>query len=330
MRLSSATLSIKAASGVFPNIAHTVNVAIDRTLPVGPIPGGMVLIPAGSFEMGNSMDPAEGATSELPVHAVCVSTFYMDRYEVTNQLWNDVRAWGLSHGYSDLPPAYGGNNFYNKGSTHPVNLVSWWDVVKWNNARSERDNLLPAYYTNDARTTIYKTGNVYVTNAQVKWSGNGYRLPTEAEWERAARGGAAGHRFPWSNVETIDHTQATYYSYRSGGSHTFGYDVSPNVGYNPTYAVGNTPYTSPVGSLAANNYGLYDMAGNVWEWCWDWYDAYSSLPSTDPQGPPYTNAGRVLRGGHWVSSAQNCRAATRGANGSSSATVEFGFRSVRR
>lgn len=285
------------------------------------VPSGMVLIPGGGFQMGTP-NSADGGSVELPVHTVSVSRFYMDRYEVKKQLWDDVRAWGLTHGYTDIPAGSG------KGATHPVQSISWYSMVKWCNARSEKENLVPCYYTTDAQTpaAIYKTGNVNVTNAQVKWSSIGYRLPTEAEWEKAARGGSNAQRFPWG--PTITHSQANYES-----STIHSYDTSPTRGYHPTYAVNGTPYTSPVGSFAPNGYGLYDMAGNVNEWCWDWYGSsyYNTSPSTDPQGPP-SGSNRVLRGGSWYISAFYCRAA--GRNGFASPdrpyNFDYGFRCVRR
>jgi formylglycine-generating enzyme required for sulfatase activity len=276
----------------------------------------MVLIPAGSFTMGNCMSPSEGDSDELPLHTVYVSAFYMDRYEVTKALWDEVYQWAITHGY----------NFYNAGSgkatTHPVQTIDWYDCVKWCNARSEKEGRVPAYYTSAAQTTPYRTGQISVQNDWVSWN-SGYRLPTEAEWEKAARGGASGHRFPWSDADTITHSRANYYSDAS-----YSYDVSPTRGYHPTFSNGDYPYTSPVGYFAANGYGLYDMAGNVWEWCWDWFGSYSSGSQTDPRGPG-SGSDRVLRGGGWGDSfAFYCRSADRGGNSPTISDDGFGFRSV--
>ncbi len=249
------------------------------------------LIPAGSFQMGNALSASgDGYAFELPVHAVQVSAFYMAKYEVTKTLWDEVKAWGATNGYTDLPTGAG------KAANHPVQSINWYAMVKWCNARSQKEGLTPCYYTNAAQTvaSIYKTGNIDIDNTMVKWSANGYRLPTEAEWEKAARGGLSGKRFPWG--DTITHSQANYNSDAS-----YSYDVSPTRGLHPTYDDAVSPCTSPVGSFAANGYGLYDMAGNVWESCWDWYDNYHAASQVDPRGPATQLVGpdRICRGGLW-------------------------------
>ena len=257
----------------------------------------MALIPQGAFTMGNSV-AADIDITDAPTRLVTLDAFYMGKYEVTKAEWDEVSTWGLSNGYPDLSTGSG------KASNHPVQTITWFDAIKWCNARSQKEGLTPVYYTNDAQTTVYQTGDVNVTNTQVKWTANGYRLPTEAEWEKAARGGLSGNRFPWG--DTISHSQANYYAY-SGTS----YDLSGSVNdSHPTYKTGSVPYTSPVGAFAANGYGLCDVAGNVLEWCWEWYGDYTSESQINPRGAISGNA-RVFKGGSTNQGAFGSRIAMR-------------------
>jgi formylglycine-generating enzyme required for sulfatase activity len=147
-------------------------------------------------------------------------------------------------------------------------------------------SLTPCYYTSSNQAAVYRTGDLKLSNAWVNRSAAGYRLPTEAEWEKAARGGANCQRFPWADTNIISWSRANY----CGDPADFAYDLSSSNAYDPAFsASGVEPYTSPVGTSAVNGYGLCDMAGNVWEWCWDWCSPgwYSSPGATqsDPLGP---------------------------------------------
>ncbi|MEI6676408.1 MAG: SUMF1/EgtB/PvdO family nonheme iron enzyme [Verrucomicrobiota bacterium] len=274
------------------------------------IPAGFSVIPAGSFQMGNAM-VADNDISDAPIRTVTLSAFYLAQNLVTWGDWSTVRTWGLTHGYTDLAAGAG------KATNHPVQTITWHNAVKWCNARSEKDGLTPCYTVSGV---AYRTGSSDL--AVCNWAANGYRLPTEAEVEKAARGGLSGKRFPWG--DTISQSQANYY----GSTSSYTYDLGPN-GYNSIGSIGGTsPATSPVGSFAANGYGLYDMAGNLWEWCWDWYGTYAAGAQTDPRGVT-SGSGRVLRGGDWDYGAFSCRVAYRYYGNPSGSGNGIGFRVAR-
>jgi sulfatase modifying factor 1 len=257
----------------------------DITLKTASLPPvGFALIPAGAFQMGDAL--GDGDVDERPVHTVNVSAFFLQVKETTKAEWDSVRSWAVANGYSFDELGSG------KSGDHPVHTVRWYDAVKWCNARSQKDGLTPCYYTSSARTAVYKIGQVNLTNDHVNWSANGYRLPTEAEWEKAARGSLNGKRFPWG--DTISHSLANYSS-----SSVYAYDTSPTRGNHPTYRFGSQPWSSPVGSFSANGYGLYDMTGNVWEWCWDWYGSYTVDTKIDTRGS-ISGTKRMCRGGSWA------------------------------
>jgi formylglycine-generating enzyme required for sulfatase activity len=220
------TKGLSVLLGLILLVPSVVTADDSGTLPPAPSPAEMVLIPAGSFQMGNSL--SEGWADELPLHTVMVSAFYMDTYAVTKALWDEVASWAQANGY-DIGPG----RAQGKGPDHPVTDVTWYEAVKWANARSEREGLEPCYTLSGI---VYRTEESDTPDCN--WSANGYRLPTEAEWEKAARGGVAGHRFPWSDVDTIDHTRANYDSHSR-----YGYDTSSTRGYHPTYATGDYPHT---------------------------------------------------------------------------------------
>jgi formylglycine-generating enzyme required for sulfatase activity len=220
----------------------------------------------------------------------------------------------LDNSYCQISYANGSFSVDSGKADYPCVEITWYGAMAYCKYKNEMEG---------------KEQTINLTDWSIDWSKNGYRLPTEAEWEKAARGGAAGHRFPWSDTDTITHSSANYYSYWEGGSPYFPYDVNPTEGYHPDYFTGTFPYTSPAGSFAPNGYGLYDMAGNVWEWCWDWYGSgyYSSSPVSNPRGPA-SGTVRVLRGGSWYSGAGNTRCAGRGFGTPDGCGSNYGFRCV--
>jgi len=259
---------------------------------------------------------------EEPVHTARVSGFWIDTKEVSITLWHKVRSWSITNGYSysAFPPSTPTN------SRLPVQTVNWFDAVKWCNARSEMEGLEPVYRyipTGFVFFATYKTGEINLSNSWVNMDATGYRLPTEAEWEKAARGGRQGWLFPWAR-NTVTHNDAAYYS-----TNIHSYDVSQTSGNNPDLPVGVGVF--PGGSFPANGYGLYDMAGNAWEWCWDWWQTpYSGNYTTNPLGPP-TGTFRVMRGGgtgYYIPHALPC--AARGQQQPNLANQGVGFRTVRR
>lgn len=282
---------------------------------------GWVNIPAGEFTMGNVVDPEEGWADELPTHTVSVSAFDMERFEVTRTLWDEVADWAATNGY-DIASA----SVSAKSANHPVYDVNWYECLKWCNARSQKEGRTPVYYTDGAWTQVYAVGEVLVGEDSVNWAADGYRLPTEAEWEKAARGGSVGARFSWNDfANQISHARANYF----GESGLCSYDLSS--GYHPDYNSLPAPFTSPAGSFPASACGAYDLTGNVWEWCWDRYSSswYSDAGASDPDTRgPAAGAARILRGGAWKYGPNYQRVSYRGKADPGQNADDFGFRTV--
>jgi sulfatase modifying factor 1 len=283
------------------------------TDPVLP-PPGTVRVPGGEFEMGRHV--GTGAADELPPHSVYVDPFYMDIYEVTNEQYCAYLNWAYGQGlievdglgkvykaddtelYCDTYASDDDSRIHWDGATftvtagkedHPMVQVSWYGAAAYANYRSAQQS----------RPLCYDL-STWACNLDLP----GYRLPTEAEWECAARGGEHDpyYMYPWGSG--IDGSMANYWE--SGDPFETEYPYTTPVGY----------YNGsqwPEGVDMANGYGLYDVAGGVWEWCNDWYDSlyYSSSPYDNPPGPA-SGDHRVLRGGSWGVTEEGVRCANRG------------------
>jgi len=256
----------------------------------------MVQIPGGSFQMGSN----SGDDNEKPVHTVTLSGFYMGKYEVTQEQWTAVMGNNPSNFTGS--PASG-----EVQSKRPVERVSWYDALVFCNKLSVREGLSPAYRISGSTDpanwgSVPTSSNSTWDAVQIVAGSTGYRLPTEAQWEYAARGGRG-----------------------SPGNYT--YSGSDTVGDVAWYTSNSSSKTHEAGKKAPNGLGLYDMSGNVWEWCWDWYGSYSSGAQTDPVGAD--GSYRVFRGGSWLFSAEITRSTYRRSNYPHSVSDGIGLRLVR-
>ncbi|HLS28818.1 MAG TPA: SUMF1/EgtB/PvdO family nonheme iron enzyme [Opitutales bacterium] len=279
-------------------------------------PPNYSVVPAGPFLMGDSHAEEKLFMMEAsPAHLVSTDSFYISPNPVSFAEWQEIVTWAVNNGYDfDHPGQRGADADWNElpespeNNRHPVVAISWYDAVKWCNAKSEFSGAIPAYYTDVAQTTIYRTGQIDLTDQHVRWNAPGYRLPREAEWEKAARAGWVRKRWPWGN-EPITAEDANY-----------------------TPAGETESGTSAPGSFPSNAYGLEEMVGNIWEWTWDWhaketYRKRADSRSKSPIGPPHGYQ-RIVRGGSWDSTTEFTPLSTRlGMNPGTTLPVQ-GFRPV--
>jgi len=287
----------------------------------------MVSVPAGSFEMGDPWN--ERHDKEWPVHTVTLSAYEIGKYEVTNSEYVDMLNWALAQGYltttasssavtayghrllelddSDCQISYCGGEFWVEErdgysmEDHPVVEMSWYGAAVYCNWLSEANGLQPCYNTSTWNCDFSK---------------NGYHLPTEAQWERAAAWDGSRHYRYGNGSDSISCSSANYY-------HGHGY-------CNPL-GLSSYPYTSPVGYYtgATSPVGCYDMSGNVWDLCNDrWYRVYTSDPVTNPTGPS-SGSHRVSRGGSWGRDDYHVRTAERGRFEPTGTAYHYGFRVAR-
>ena len=214
-------------------------------------------------------------------HLVSLTSFVISKFEVTYELWSEVKNWGDLNGYVFTNSGTMGSGGSSMNVLHPVTEVSWYDCIAWCNAYSEKEGLEPVYYTSPTQTVVYRNSSTggNINNYCVKWSAYGYRLPTEAEWEYAAR---------YINES----------SFSSGGEHS-GYNLHPDANDCAWFGFNSGGQTHEVGELNPNSLGIYDMSGNVWEWCWDWYGSYPEVLQYNPLGPSSGDR-RVMRGAGWI------------------------------
>jgi formylglycine-generating enzyme required for sulfatase activity len=254
-----------------------------KGLTLSPERNGMVYIGPGTFMMGS----AKGNADEQPMHQVVLTKgFWLDKTEVTQSDYQTIMGVNPSH--------------YSTVVNGPVENMTWFDAVLYCNKRSKRDGL-DTVYSYTSVTGIPGDSCSFLGSLLINLTKSGYRLPTEAEWEFACRGGTTTEYY-WGNDSVAIAGYAWYYGNSGGGTHA-------------------------VATKLPNVYGLNDMTGNVWEWCNDWYGTYGSAAQIDPTGA-LSSLNRVCRGGSWGYAATGLRSAERDKNGPASTVINLGFRVV--
>jgi formylglycine-generating enzyme required for sulfatase activity len=257
----------------------------------------MVYVPGGSFQMGG----VSGESDETPVHKVTLTGFYMGNYEVTQVLYEAVMGTNPSY-FSSAPDAE--EIQWNR----PVENVSWYDAIVFCNKFSITEGLSPVYRIRGSTNpsdwgTVPESGKNAWNAVEIAGDSNGYRLPTEAQWEYAAKGGnGSPGNYTYSGSNTAD--DVAWYSANSGSK------------------------THEAGKKSPNGLGIYDMSGNVAEWCWDWYGGYTDEAQADPVGAD-TGSFRMVLGGFWNGAAASLRSAYRNYYIPHYRSIYAGFRLVR-
>jgi formylglycine-generating enzyme required for sulfatase activity len=306
------TADAYSAAFSFMDRSVTTN-AIDMLLDnveIGHAPSDFVPVPAGTFVMGSPVDEIGRFSNEPQREVTLTRSFLMKRTEVTWDEWMEMKGNAALYGYNDLGNGLKGSNGW-VGGNHPVTFITWWDAVKWCNLASEKAGLRPVYYTHQSLgdSVVLRNG---MASIHADWTAGGYRLPTAAEWEYACRAGTT----------TAFHTGPSTNPNRPG--------PDPNMDLAGWYSHNSAGSTQPVGLKVPNAWGLHDMHGNVWEYCWDYFviGMPSTAPAVDPRGVSTPSIFRTHRGGSWGSYADNCRAAHNHGNVADGTNQGEGFRPV--
>jgi formylglycine-generating enzyme required for sulfatase activity len=264
--------------------------------------------PPPPYKMGSPADEPGREESE-PLHTVWFERdFALKTTEVTWAEWNTALKSAEDYEFTDISPGCNGQGG-GEDDRHPVLGITWWDAIKWCNLASRIHGKTPVYFTHPSFNPNFLLKSGTPSEIHVNWAANGYRLPTEAEWEFACRPGSSKRAFHTGSIKEIDVkpvdrflNMAGWYAGNSGGG------------------------THPAGGKEPNSLGLYDMHGNAAEWCWDRAGPLGPADAFDPRGAEHGEA-RIIRGGSWLDPARHCRAAARGSrNASALPNPSVGFR----
>lgn len=249
-----------------------------------------ILIAGGSFIMGNTH--GNGMSSEIPFHRVTLRSFYLDKFEVTQAQFRDIMGFNQS--------------YFSGDTLRPAEQISWYDAIEFCNKRSVMEGYTPCYSYSGLGTDTQTWPSGWNAGSHNEiicdWTANGYRLPSEAEWEFAAKGGINNVDLEYAGSNNAD--SIAWYSDNSDGK------------------------THPIGLKQPNQLGFYDLCGNVWEWCWDWAGDYTAGDQNNPHGSTNGND-RILRGGSWYYNSSFLRVNLRGMMSPVTRYLDIGFRCAR-